>query len=95
MPPPPVDRLGGNIVKVSWAASAAVGGVLADRYCYRFTFLLTAMLQAAGTSLQASLLAVLPGSEGLRRGAAAESSEVVALKGARPELGVPLLTKGN
>ena len=79
---------------MSWAASAAVGGALADRYGYRFTFLLTAMLQAAGTSLQASLLAVLPRSEGLSRFAAAEK-EAIALKGTRPELRVPLLAKGK
>ena len=52
--PPPSQRarwagVGGNLVKVSWAASAAVGGVLADRCGYRATFLLTAALQGLGT----------------------------------------------
>ncbi|KAL1526767.1 hypothetical protein AB1Y20_015463 [Prymnesium parvum] len=58
--------LGGSVVKVSWAASAAIGGVLADQYGYRFTFLLTALLQGVGTILQASLLTILPSSEGLQ-----------------------------
>jgi len=53
--------VGGNLVKVSWAASAAAGGVLADRYGYRAAFLLTAALQGLGTALL--LLPVFPRAE--------------------------------
>ena len=47
----------GHLVKVTWAASAAAGGVLTDRCGYRATFLLTAALQGLGTAL----LLLLPG----------------------------------
>ena len=81
--PPPSQRarwagVGGNLVKVSWAASAAVGGVLADRCGYRATFLLTAALQGLGTAL---LLLLLPG---CRRGAGRVRAA---------ELAAPLLRK--
>ena len=72
---------------MAWAASAAVGGALADQFGYRTTFLLTALLQGAGTMLLLSLLLVLPRSEGWPR----RRREEMAL--AKSDLGTSLLNR--
>ena len=41
-------------------AAAALGGVLADKYGYASTFLVTAGVQAAGTLVQCFLLPLVP-----------------------------------
>lgn len=46
-----------------WCGSAALGGVLADKYGYSFTFLITAYVQAAATLMQATLMFIVPRSE--------------------------------
>ena len=50
----------GSIAQACWSGSAAVGGVLADRYGYAFVFMLTAAFHAAGTIAQAALLPIVP-----------------------------------
>ena len=52
-----------SIVRFGWAGSAALGGVLADRYGYTSTFLITAAVQAAGTLVQCLLLPMVPRKE--------------------------------
>lgn len=54
-----------SIVRFGWCGSAAIGGVLADRFGYSFTFLITAGIQLAGTTLQLFLLPLVPRQEGL------------------------------
>ena len=46
-----------------WCGSAALGGYLADRFGYTFTFLVTAGIQGTATLLQATLMLVVPRSE--------------------------------
>ena len=50
----------GSVVQACWSGSAAVGGVLADRYGYAFVFMLTAAFHVAGTLIQALLLPIVP-----------------------------------
>ena len=50
----------GSIAAAAWSGSAAVGGVLADRYGYAFVFMLTAAFHVAGTLTQAILLPIVP-----------------------------------
>lgn len=52
-----------SLVRFGWCGSAAAGGVLADKYGYSFTFLITAGVQAAATALQACLLPLVPRAE--------------------------------
>ena len=56
------SSLGSN-VRFGWAGSAALGGVLADKYGYTSTFLVTAGVQAAGTLVQCLLLPLVPREE--------------------------------
>ena len=50
----------GSIVQACWSGSAALGGMLADRYGYAVVFMLTAAFQLAGTLIQATLLPIVP-----------------------------------
>ncbi len=52
-----------SVSAFGWCGSAALGGVLADKYDYPFTFLLTACIQSFGTSLYLFLLPLVPRSE--------------------------------
>jgi MFS family permease len=54
-----------SIVRFGWCGSAALGGVLSDRFGYSFTFLITAGIQLLGTSLQLLLLPLVPVEERL------------------------------
>lgn len=49
-----------SVVRFGWCGSAALGGVLSDRFGYSFTFLITAGIQLLGTSLQLLLLPLVP-----------------------------------
>lgn len=53
----------GSVVQACWSGSAALGGVLADRYGYPFVFVLTAVFQSVGTLIQATLLPIVPKKE--------------------------------
>ena len=52
-----------SIGMFGWCGSAAVGGWLADRYGYVFTFLITAGVQATATIIQSYLVCIVPRSE--------------------------------
>jgi len=49
-----------SIAAFGWCGSAALGGILADKYSYSFTFLITAALQGTGTLMMALLIPVVP-----------------------------------
>ena len=49
-----------SIVRFGWCGSAALGGVLADKYGYSYTFLVTAVVQFAATILQMGLIPLVP-----------------------------------
>lgn len=49
-----------SITQACFSGSAAVGGVLADRYGYGVVFLLTSAVHVAGTLIQAALLPIVP-----------------------------------
>jgi len=59
-----------------WCGSAALGGYLADRFGYTFTFLVTAAVQGTATLLQATLMLIVPRSE--KQPADAPSATVAA-----------------
>ena len=50
----------GSVVQACWSGSAALGGVLADRYGYAVVFMITAAFHVAGTLVQATLLPMVP-----------------------------------
>ena len=49
-----------SITELNWCGSALVGGILADRYGYASTFLITAAMQLAGSAIYWVLLPVIP-----------------------------------
>jgi MFS family permease len=49
-----------SIMVFGWCGSAAIGGIIADKYDYSATFLVTAALQALGTLVFAYLYFVIP-----------------------------------
>lgn len=49
-----------SMIQACWSGSAAVGGVLADRYGYAVTILITAAFHTVGTLIQATLLPLVP-----------------------------------
>jgi predicted MFS family arabinose efflux permease len=52
-----------SISAFGWCGSAALGGVLADKYGYNFTFLITAMVQGAAIVIWAFLIPLVPKQE--------------------------------
>jgi len=68
----------GSIVRFGWCGSAALGGVLADRYGYSSTFLVTAGVQMVGTVLQLLLWPIVPRVEGGSKAAASDSPGAIA-----------------
>jgi MFS family permease len=52
-----------TVVQACWSGSAAVGGVLADRFGYGFIFFVTVAFHLAGTLMQATLLSIVPKEE--------------------------------
>lgn len=53
----------GSVTQACWSGSAAVGGMLADRYGYAVVMMLTAAFHAAGTLIQMTLLPIVPRQE--------------------------------
>merc|ERR1740139_1907599 len=52
-----------SVAAFGWCGSAALGGILADKYDYPFTFLITAILQSIGCLSYLFLLPLVPSSE--------------------------------
>jgi MFS family permease len=73
-----------NLTSFTWTGSAALGGVLVDRFGYRFTFLITAALYSAACFLLALLIPLTRGevcddeNDEAGAGAAGAQEEVVA-----------------
>lgn len=53
-----------SVTMFGWCGSAALGGMVADRYDYTYTFLITAIIQSIGTAVWALLLPLVPRKEG-------------------------------
>lgn len=53
-----------SVASFGWCGSAALGGMIADKYDYTYTFLITAILQTIGTAVWALLLPLVPRNEG-------------------------------
>jgi MFS family permease len=53
-----------SVAAFGWCGSAAVGGWIADKYDYRYTFLVTAILQSIATAIGALLIPLVPRKEG-------------------------------
>ena len=61
-----------SIAQFGWCGSAAVGGYLADRHGYSFTFLITACVQGSAILIWVLLLGTVPKVEGKTKGKSAE-----------------------
>ena len=59
-----------SISQFGWCGSAALGGWLADKYSYGFTFYITAAVQGAAIVMQAALIFIVPRSEAAAKPAA-------------------------
>merc|ERR1719424_907086 len=68
-----------------WCGSAALGGYLADRFGYTFTFLVTASIQGTATLLQATLMLVVPRSEQPTSSATSAALAAVVVAEAEPD----------
>jgi MFS family permease len=55
-----------SVASFGWCGSAALGGWLADKFDYTYTFLITAVLQTIGTLVWCLLLPLVPRQEGNR-----------------------------
>ena len=53
-----------SVAAFGWCGSAALGGWLADKYDYTYTFLITALLQTFGYLVFSSLIPLVPRQEG-------------------------------
>ena len=53
-----------SVAAFGWCGSAALGGWLADKYDYTYTFLITALLQTSGYLVFSSLIPLVPRQEG-------------------------------
>ena len=82
-----------SVSQFGWAGSAVLGGLLSDRYDYTFTFLVTALVQSAGTLGYLLLLPLVPTDEKKladeRRGGERRSREGGG--GGEAPMGEPLL----
>ena len=63
-------NLATSLQQSTWAGSAVLGGLIADRIGYRNTFLITAALHLVSVLLLAPLLCIVPASDESRRKAA-------------------------
>jgi MFS family permease len=54
-----------SVASFGWCGSAALGGWLADKYDYTYTFLITAILQSVAIGVWALLLPLVPRTEGM------------------------------
>ena len=52
-----------SVSSFGWAGSAGLGGYLADRHGYVFTFFITAAIQVASIVIEATLLGLVPRKE--------------------------------
>ena len=59
-----------SISQFGWCGSAALGGWLADKYSYGFTFYITAAVQGAAIVMQSALIFIVPRSEAAAKPAA-------------------------
>ena len=86
-----------NLTSFTWTGSAALGGVLVDRFGYRFTFLITAALYSAACFLLALLIPLTRGEvcddENDEAGAGAGAEAGAGAAGA-PEEAVAVATGG-
>ena len=64
-----------SVAKFGWCGSAMLGGYLVDRYDYPFTFLLTAMIQAAAVAIWTVLLCIVPRREATGPAAQAQGGD--------------------
>ena len=55
-----------SVASFGWCGSAALGGMVADKYDYTHTFLITAIIQSIGIGIWAFLLPLVPRNEGER-----------------------------
>jgi len=55
-----------SVSAFGWCGSAALGGWMADRHDYTYTFAMTAIVQTVGTAVWALLLPLVPRKEGSR-----------------------------
>jgi MFS family permease len=55
-----------SVASFGWCGSAALGGWLADKFDYTYTFLITAVLQSIGIVVWSFLLPLVPRKEGAR-----------------------------
>ena len=55
-----------SIAAFGWCGSAAIGGILADKYSYSFTFYITAILQGLGGAVLILLLPLVPINENFK-----------------------------
>ncbi|GMH65988.1 hypothetical protein TL16_g12906 [Triparma laevis f. inornata] len=80
-----------SVSQFGWCGSAVLGGLLADRFDYTFTFLITAIVQSVGTLMCVVLIPLVPRSE--KSLAEDRKSEALARKskGSRGSLSEPLL----
>jgi predicted MFS family arabinose efflux permease len=53
-----------SVAMFGWCGSAFLGGMIADKYDYTHTFLITAIVQSIGTAVGALLLPLVPRNEG-------------------------------
>eukprot|EP00943_MAST-04B_sp_MAST-4B-sp1_P001648 g1648.t1 len=80
-----------SIATFGWCGSAAVGGILADKYSYSFTFFITAILQGLGGLLLIFLLPLVPINENFKNDNTSKdkinsNSDYVILKSSTPSI---------
>mmetsp|Transcript_9598 Transcript_9598/g.29064 ORF Transcript_9598/g.29064 Transcript_9598/m.29064 type:complete len:140 (+) Transcript_9598:1167-1586(+) len=78
-----------SITAFGWCGSAVIGGALADKYDYAFTFLITAGLQAAGLSLFLLIRHVVPTEKKLDKADSKAGSKKVTASPGAPEEALP------
>mmetsp|Transcript_53621 Transcript_53621/g.130620 ORF Transcript_53621/g.130620 Transcript_53621/m.130620 type:complete len:235 (+) Transcript_53621:119-823(+) len=82
-----------SVASFGWCGSAALGGWIADKYDYTYTFLITAILQSCGIVVWSFLLPLVPRKEGTRVMDDADSSNDSRRSEARPSADVDSLTQ--
>lgn len=80
-----------SIAVFGWCGSAAVGGILADRYSYSFTFYITAILQGLGGLILILLIPLVPINENFKNDKNDKekingNGDYVILKGSTPSM---------
>ena len=67
-----------GVLIFGWSGSAFLGGILLDKYGFSFIFLVTAVLQAVGTSIMLPLLFLVPRKEKGNKPSAGSSAAALA-----------------